>query len=89
MIVKQYKTKAVQALAEMWAEYEPALKEVLDNMGMIEKVALRSLFQIVSVPDLLAKLDSSPKAVETIKRGMLRVVEAMKEDEKPEIAGKE
>lgn len=77
----QYQTKAVQALAGMWEEYKGALENAVENMPMVERSLVKGLMQVFSVEDLLVKLDGNPKAVEVIKKGLARVIEAMMEDE--------
>lgn len=77
----QYKSKAVQALADMWEEYEPALQKGIEAMGVLQRGVFKTMFQFFDVPSLLEKFDNDPGAVEIIKKGMMRVMEAMKDEE--------
>ena len=78
----RYKTQPVQALAAMWDEWEPAIMKSLETASPFEQILYEQLFKFLKIPSLLQKLDESPEAVETIRKGLMKVVDAMDIEER-------
>ena len=78
MMEQPYKTKIVQALAELWAEHEDGIKEALQNVGMPWKLMVRTAMDLnlINIWGWLEKLDNDAKSLEVFETIIRRLAEA-------------